>query len=101
MVLFESDRVVDDDRWQNFIAARRKLYNYLKPIIKELPVYYHADQECMELLGYTDSMEEFEKFRVEHKLNYFNLSDFILNPDFNCVPDAYETVFLDDFKDIS
>lgn len=97
--LFKECTSIQVPLWQDFLRHRKALYEYLKPVVKELPVYYHADCE-MEDLGDPDSMEEVEALRKKKKLGLLNLSEFIKRPDFCNAPDAYCTVFADDFSDL-
>lgn len=97
--LFKENQSIEDPLWKDFLRHRKALYEYLKPVIKELPVYYHADCE-MDDLGDPDSMEEVEALRKKKKLELLNLSEFIKDPDFSNAPDPYCTVYADDFSDL-
>lgn len=109
--IFSSDRwsfmdylfknVNDSELWEAFISDRRKLYNYIKPILSSEYIYYYADQGIMEEISYIKYFDEIPRYADRVGLKILNLSDFILNTedrDYTLLESLY--IIKDDFKDL-
>lgn len=82
--------------------GRRRLYKFIKPLLKDEYIYYHADQGVAEGLCYLNYFDDIPNFLAKINHDVFELSEYILTINSSQVFDRSDVQYIikDDFKDI-
>lgn len=92
---FNNEYLVD------LIDSRRQLYEFLKPLIIDKYIYYHADQGQVEELSWMNYFDDIPEFLAKINFEVFDLSEYILNKNSIQIFNSQDLNYIirDDFKD--
>lgn len=85
----------------DLIESRKQLYEFLKPLLVDEYLYYHADQGSEEELSWMCYFDDIPNFLAKINLEIFDLSEYIQNIESRQIYNNQniEYIIRDDFKD--
>ncbi len=100
---FALDKVKENNTClTDLIDDRKHIYEFLKPLLIDGYIYYHADQGEQQELRFVDCFDDIPKLLLKKNLSIFELSDFILNNKCTQVYNSKDVEYIirDDFQDL-